>query len=121
MSADATQLEQLFQNFIGNAVKFRADEQPRVHVTAQADGDDWIFSVRDNGIGIDSKNNDYIFVVFHRLDTEGKFPGTGIGLAVCKRIVERHGGEYHEPVIDTDAGRLGFRLSFPVSEARMER
>ena len=91
--ADAAQLMLLFQNLIGNALKFRKEgEPPRIHV-AIADGvGEWIFSVKDNGIGIDRKYSDKIFVIFQRLHTRDKYPGTGIGLAICKRIVERHGG-----------------------------
>lgn len=92
VSADATQLEQLFQNLIGNAVKFRSDQPPAIHVAAQLDGDHCVFLVRDNGIGIDPRDAENIFAIFRRLDTKGEYPGTGIGLAVCKRIVERHGG-----------------------------
>lgn len=115
VSADATQLEQLFQNLIGNAVKFRADEPPAAHVSAQADGDQWVFSVKDNGIGISAKNADYIFVVFHRLNAESEYPGTGIGLAICKRIVERHGGRIW---VESELGQGSvFRFTFPSADA----
>jgi signal transduction histidine kinase len=90
--ADASQLVQVFQNVIGNAIKFRGDDPPRVHVSAEAGDGSWIFSVRDNGIGIDPKYHDKVFVIFQRLHTRREYPGTGIGLALCKRIVERHGG-----------------------------
>jgi light-regulated signal transduction histidine kinase (bacteriophytochrome) len=85
-------LLELFQNLIGNALKYRGDDSPEVHVTAEASGDQWRFCVRDNGIGIESKDAERIFVVFQRLHTREAYPGTGIGLAICKRIVERHGG-----------------------------
>jgi len=90
--ADTTQMVQLFQNLIGNAVKFHGDEKPEVHVKAARNGTEWIFSVSDNGIGIDPKYFDRIFVIFHRLHGRGEYPGTGIGLAICKKIIERHKG-----------------------------
>lgn len=90
---DSIQLGQLLQNLIGNAIKYRGDTAPRVHVSAQQDGDEWVFSVQDNGIGIDPVYAERIFVIFERLHTQKEYSGTGIGLAVCKRIVERHGGK----------------------------
>jgi light-regulated signal transduction histidine kinase (bacteriophytochrome) len=90
--ADNVQLGQLFQNLIGNAIKFQGMELPRVHVSASRNGNGWVFSVRDNGIGIAPEYAERIFVIFQRLHSPEKYPGTGIGLAVCKKIVERHGG-----------------------------
>jgi PAS domain S-box-containing protein len=90
---DDVQLTQLFQNLIGNAVKFRGGEPPRVSVGAELQGNFWLISVRDNGIGIEATNFERIFQIFQRLHSRTSYPGTGIGLAVCKKIVERHGGK----------------------------
>jgi PAS domain S-box-containing protein len=89
---DAIQLGQLFQNLIGNAIKFRGEKLPSVHVTAERRDREWLFSFRDDGIGIDSQYAERIFVIFQRLHTKEEYPGTGIGLALCKKIVERHSG-----------------------------
>lgn len=94
LMADATQLKQLLQNLISNAIKFcKPGLTPEIHVSAVDLGHEWRFSVKDNGIGIDEQYADRIFVIFQRLHTRQEYPGTGIGLAVCKRIVERHGGQ----------------------------
>lgn len=90
--ADKTQLVQLFQNLIGNAIKFRRKESPRVYIRVEQTASEQIFSIRDNGIGIQSRYLEQIFEVFKRLHTRQEFPGTGIGLAICKKIVDRHGG-----------------------------
>jgi PAS domain S-box-containing protein len=90
--ADESQLTQLFQNLVGNAIKYQRPGIPRIHVSSIANGARWVFSVKDNGLGIDSKYFERIFGMFQRLHGRGEFAGTGIGLAICKRIVERHGG-----------------------------
>jgi PAS domain S-box-containing protein len=90
--ADGFQLTQLFQNLIGNALKFRGEGPPQVHVSARSAGKRWVFSVHDNGIGVDPRYAERIFVIFQRLHNRQEYPGTGIGLAICKKIVERHGG-----------------------------
>jgi len=92
VNADDSQLTQLFQNLIANTIKFHSDKKPKIHIACQRQEKFWQFSVRDNGIGIDPKFNDRIFVIFQRLHTRDKYPGYGIGLSICKRIVERHGG-----------------------------
>lgn len=91
---DASQLIQLFQNLIGNAIKFRGQEPPRVDIAAtfQEKENIWLFAVRDNGIGIDPKFRERIFEIFKRLHTSDRYPGTGIGLAICRKVVQRHGG-----------------------------
>jgi PAS domain S-box-containing protein len=89
---DRTQLRQLLQNLISNAIKFRREEPPLVHISAEPQEDFWLFTVRDNGIGIDPQFAERIFVLFQRLHSRQEYPGTGIGLAICKKIVERHAG-----------------------------
>ncbi|MGH9631381.1 MAG: ATP-binding protein, partial [Bryobacteraceae bacterium] len=86
------QLEQLFQNIIGNAIRYRSDAAPRIHIKAEPDGGAWKFSIQDNGIGIAAEYTEKIFGMFKRLHTAADYPGTGMGLAICQRIVERVGG-----------------------------
>ena len=90
--ADSTQLIQVFLNLIGNSIKFRSSQPLKIHIGVQRQEDEWLFSVQDNGIGIDPQFSDRIFVIFQRLHTREEYPGTGMGLTICKKIIECHGG-----------------------------
>ncbi|MDY6959113.1 MAG: ATP-binding protein, partial [Halobacteriota archaeon] len=90
--ADGVQFVQLLQNLIGNAIKYNDKDNPEVHVSTEKSDDEWLFSVKDNGIGIEPEYVDSVFEIFRRLPTEKEYEGSGIGLSVCKKIVERHGG-----------------------------
>jgi light-regulated signal transduction histidine kinase (bacteriophytochrome) len=92
ITANPTEMTQLFQNLVGNAIKFHGKERPEIHISAARGEKEWTFSVCDNGIGIDPPSIGRIFQLFQRLHTKQEYPGTGIGLAVCKKVVERRGG-----------------------------
>jgi light-regulated signal transduction histidine kinase (bacteriophytochrome) len=116
--ADEMQLIQLFQNLIGNAVKYQSPGIPKVHVSAVKNGGEkWMFSVQDNGLGIESQYFDKIFGMFQRLHKREEFVGTGIGLAICKKIVERHGGSI---TVESQSGQGStFRFALAESEKKV--
>jgi light-regulated signal transduction histidine kinase (bacteriophytochrome) len=92
VQANPREINQLFQNLIGNGIKFRGKDTPRIEINAQSQQQQWLISVKDNGIGIESQYQDKIFQIFQRLHSLEEYPGTGVGLAICQKIVERHGG-----------------------------
>ncbi|MFC4544567.1 ATP-binding protein [Halosolutus amylolyticus] len=113
VQGDETQLRQLFQNLLSNAIEYSGEGPPRIDVSAEREATEWVVSVRDRGIGIDPADQDRVFEVFQRLHTQEEHSGTGIGLAICKRIVERHGGEIW---IDSEPG-AGTTFAFTLPEA----
>ena len=111
--ADSTQLVQVFQNLIINGIKFHSKEAPQICISAEKKASEWIFSVQDNGIGIDPQYSEKIFEVFKRLHNKEAYPGTGIGLAVCKKIVERHGGRIW---VESELGKgATFYFTLPIN------
>jgi light-regulated signal transduction histidine kinase (bacteriophytochrome) len=111
--AEAALLTTVFQNLLGNALKFRGDDDPRISVAAQRDGEFWEFSVTDNGIGVPPEYADRIFVIFQRLHDRQAYPGTGIGLALCRKIIEYHGGRMWLDTGHSPGSRFCFTLPIP--------
>ena len=112
--ADEIQVVQLFQNLLSNAIRFRSDQPPEVHIGAEREGGFWALSVRDNGIGIEPQYAERIFKIFERLHRRDEVPGTGIGLAICARIVQRHGGEIR---VDSSPGEGStFTFTLPAAD-----
>ena len=107
-------IQQVFQNLISNAIKFHGERPPRIHISAELLGDDCIFSIRDQGIGISQRHQARIFKLFERLHGRDRYPGTGLGLAICKKIVERHGGKIW---VSSEEGK-GTTFYFSLAEER---
>ncbi len=119
VTGDRTQLTQLFMNLINNGIKYRSEQPPRIHVSAERNGAEWLISIRDNGIGIEPRHQEQIFEIFKRLHSPQAYPGTGIGLAVCRRIVHRHGGRIW---VDSEPGKGSvFHFTIPMETERYER
>ena len=113
--AEEVLMLQLFQNLISNSIKYRSEESPRIHVSAELDGENWRFAVRDNGIGIDPQDADRVFGMFKRLHGS-EIPGTGIGLAICKKVIERQGGRIW---VESEPGHgATFKFTIPSRRAQ---
>jgi light-regulated signal transduction histidine kinase (bacteriophytochrome) len=111
LHVDPVQFSQVFQNLVGNAIKYQAGDVPRIHISSRREGSQWIFSVQDNGIGIESGHADKVFQMFRRLHPQHRYSGAGVGLAICKHIVEGHGGRIW---VESSAGRGSvFYFSIP--------
>ena len=119
VQADKAQLNHLLQNLLANALKFRSATPPRIHIFSQREKDRWVVCIRDNGIGIDPQHADRIFLIFQRLHRRGEYEGTGVGLAICKKIVERHGGRIW---VESEAGQGSlFCFTLPDIDRREEK
>ena len=113
---ERVQLAMLWQNLLSNALKFRGPEPPRIHVSAQRQGMHWVFAVRDDGIGIDPQHTQRIFELFWRAPARREYPGTGMGLAICRKIVEQHGGRIW---VESEVGQgTTFFFTLPAAQAR---
>jgi light-regulated signal transduction histidine kinase (bacteriophytochrome) len=112
--ADGSQLVQVFQNLVGNAIKFRGPEPPVIRVTAEQQGQEWVLSIADNGIGIAPEHSELVFVIFKCLHARAEYSGSGIGLAICKKIIEQHGGRIW---VESQPGKgATFKFTLPVRE-----
>jgi PAS domain S-box-containing protein len=120
VTGDASQLEQLFQNLISNAIKYHGSDAPKIHLTARREGNDWLFAVSDNGIGIPAENKDKVFEIFRRLHHQDEYPGTGLGLAICKGIVQRHRGRIWVESEPGEGSTFCFTLPLGMNEAGRE-
>jgi PAS domain S-box-containing protein len=118
--ADAAQLGQVFQNLLSNALKFRGNELPRIRITVNPGDGEFVFEVSDNGIGMEGQYAERIFLLFQRLHTKREYPGTGIGLAICKKIVERHGGRIWVDAAPGRGSTFHFTIPYPSSERGSE-
>lgn len=116
--ANGSQLQQVLQNLLGNAIKFRGAAAPKVEINVKRDGNEWLFTVSDNGIGIASEHAERIFVIFQRLHTREEYPGNGIGLSICKKIIERHGGNIW--VSPGKESGTAFHFTLPAEDHAME-
>ena len=114
LTGNESNFVQLFQNLVGNGIKFHGATPPRIQVKAVKQGGNWLFTVEDNGIGLEAQYKDRIFVIFQRLHGRGAYPGTGIGLAICKKIVETRGGRIW---VESEPGR-GSVFNFTIPEVR---
>jgi light-regulated signal transduction histidine kinase (bacteriophytochrome) len=119
VSGERSLLVLVFQNLIGNGIKFRGEEPPRVRLSVERDDGFWRFTVADNGIGIDPEYGERIFVIFQRLHTKEAYTGTGIGLAMCRKVIEHHGGRIWLEPSDNGAGAT-FRFTLPVADTAPE-
>ncbi|MBU4199573.1 MAG: PAS domain S-box protein [Verrucomicrobia bacterium] len=118
IQGDPIQITQLFQNLVSNAIKFHSGRHPKVHISARRQQDHWVFAIRDNGIGIDAQYYERIFLIFQRLHPRGVYPGSGIGLAICKKVVERHDGRIW---VESEPGKgATFYFTLPVDPVDKE-
>jgi PAS domain S-box-containing protein len=121
ITANRAQMVQLLQNLIGNAIKFRSERRPEIHVGVKREGRMWHFTVQDNGIGIAQEYFERIFIIFQRLHTRGQYPGTGIGLAICRKIVDKHGGQIYAESVPNEGTTIHFTLPVEREERRYGR